>query len=255
MLIRIPDDIIKNRIFDETERKNKMWNGKMKALTFSYDDAVTTDEHLIDIFNKYGMRATFNINSGTMVHKGQPRITWRARKGYGYLTKFYLEEVAQVYSGHEVASHGFLHRGLDKLCRDECEKELSQDIRTIEKIVGYRPKGMAYANGYYSDTAVEVIRSLGLRYARATKPTYNFDLQNDLLRFRPTLRHRDERLMELAKEFVALKPEEPNLFCVWGHSEEFEHDGNWELIERFCDLLASSGDIFFGTNSEVLLGQ
>lgn len=232
-----------------------MWNGKMKAVTFSYDDAVTSDERLIDIFNRYGIRATFNINSGTLVHQGQPRVTWRAKRGYGYLTKFYIEEIAEVYKEHEVASHGYLHRGLDKLSRKECENELLPDLDTLEKAVGYRPVGMAYANGYYSDTAVGVIRSLGLGYARATNPTYSFDLQSDLLRFRPTLRHRDERLMELAHEFIALKPEKPQLFSVWGHSEEFEHDGNWELIECLCELLASDSGIFFGTNSEVFLGK
>ena len=33
----------------------KDFNGKKKALTFSYDDGVTQDERLIALFNKYGM--------------------------------------------------------------------------------------------------------------------------------------------------------------------------------------------------------
>ena len=36
----------------------------MKALTFSYDDGVTQDKRLIKILNKYGLKCTFNINSG-----------------------------------------------------------------------------------------------------------------------------------------------------------------------------------------------
>ncbi len=40
-----------------------MWNGKMKARTISYDDAITSDEHLIAIFNKYGMKGTFNARN------------------------------------------------------------------------------------------------------------------------------------------------------------------------------------------------
>jgi peptidoglycan/xylan/chitin deacetylase (PgdA/CDA1 family) len=39
------------------------WNGKKKALTFSYDDGVLQDIRLIELFNKYGMKATFNLNS------------------------------------------------------------------------------------------------------------------------------------------------------------------------------------------------
>ena len=41
-----------------------MFDGKMKALTFSYDDGVLQDRRLIEIFNKYGLKATFNLNSG-----------------------------------------------------------------------------------------------------------------------------------------------------------------------------------------------
>jgi hypothetical protein len=60
--------------------------------------------------------------------------------------------------------------------------------------------------------------------------------------------------MQLAERFAAMEPETPQIFYIWGHSEEFDHDGNWDLIERFCDFFAGRDDIFFGTNKEVLLG-
>ena len=44
----------------------------MKAITFSYDDGVTQDKRLVDIFNKYGLKATFNINSELLGRK----ISW-----------------------------------------------------------------------------------------------------------------------------------------------------------------------------------
>ena len=37
-----------------------MWNGKMKAVTLSYDDGVTQDIRLIELLDRYGLRATFN---------------------------------------------------------------------------------------------------------------------------------------------------------------------------------------------------
>ena len=43
-----------------------MFDGKMKAVTFSYDDGVTQDRRLIEVFNKYGLKGTFNINSGLL---------------------------------------------------------------------------------------------------------------------------------------------------------------------------------------------
>ena len=36
--------------------------GKAKALTFSYDDGRPQDRRLVSIFDKYGMKATFNFN-------------------------------------------------------------------------------------------------------------------------------------------------------------------------------------------------
>ena len=41
-----------------------MWNGKKKAITFSFDDGVLQDIRAIAILDKYGLKATFNLNSG-----------------------------------------------------------------------------------------------------------------------------------------------------------------------------------------------
>ena len=36
---------------------------RLKGLTFSYDDGDLQDKRLVELFNKYGMKATFNLNS------------------------------------------------------------------------------------------------------------------------------------------------------------------------------------------------
>ena len=38
----------------------------MKILTFSYDDGVRQDIRLCEIFRKYGLKDTFNLNSGSL---------------------------------------------------------------------------------------------------------------------------------------------------------------------------------------------
>ena len=38
--------------------------GRAKALTFSYDDNVRENVRLAQILDRYGMKATFNLNSG-----------------------------------------------------------------------------------------------------------------------------------------------------------------------------------------------
>ena len=48
--------------------------GKAKALTMSYDDGKVQDRRLIDIFNKYGIKGTFNLNYGQVGER--PRMTF-----------------------------------------------------------------------------------------------------------------------------------------------------------------------------------
>lgn len=227
-----------------------MFNGKMKALTFSYDDGVTTDERLIDIFNKYGMKCTFNLNTGRHPAEG-PRPYWRVKEAD--IGRFKRDELRDMYASHEAAVHSLTHPHLETLSREECSREIAEDIKNIETIFGKKPAGMAYPFGSYNDMVVEVLAEQGMKYARGTNSNGLFDLQSDLLRFRPTCHHKVANFMELAKEFVELKPETPKLFYVWGHSYEFAADNNWEIIERFCEYMSGREDIFYGTNEETLL--
>ena len=57
----------------------KLKDGKRKVLTFSYDDGVVQDIRLVNIFNKYGLKATFNINSGCYLPEDVTREKFRGR--------------------------------------------------------------------------------------------------------------------------------------------------------------------------------
>ena len=41
------------------------------------------------------------------------------------------------------------------------------------------------------------------------------------------------------------------LFYLWGHSYEFERDGNWDIMERFCERMGNREEIWYATNMEV----
>ena len=43
---------------------------KEKALTFSYDDGNIKDRDLVELFNKYGVKGTFNLNSSRLFEDG-----------------------------------------------------------------------------------------------------------------------------------------------------------------------------------------
>ena len=218
-----------------------------KAITFSYDDGVTPDLKLLEIFNKYGMKCTFNLNYGLGPTSGGWECNGKP------VNRLDLKEHAKAYAGHEIAAHALTHQNLVEISVEEARKEMMEDREGLTQLFGKRPVGMAYPYGTFNDEVVTLLDELGFQYARTVWESCNFDVQTDLLRFRPTCHHDNERLFELAEEFLALEPEEPKIFYIWGHSYEFEGNENWDRIEKLCQMVSGRDDIFYGTNAEVLL--
>ena len=51
-----------------------LWSkGRRKAFTLSYDDGITQDIRLVELLKKYGVKATFNLNSGLFGQSGTDR--------------------------------------------------------------------------------------------------------------------------------------------------------------------------------------
>lgn len=225
-----------------------MWQGKMKAVTFSYDDGIRQDIRLIEILDRYGLRGTFNLNLGR-----QKESDTFIKSGIvvHHLT---AEELPGVYANHEVAGHTYTHVHLENLEEDAIRQEIVRCQDGLAQLFGRAIPGMAYPYGTYDDRVVRIAGEAGVRWARTCVQTEGFALPGDLLRLPSTCRHANPRLLELARAFVEAKPQEPQLFYLWGHSYEFDERDNWQLIEECCRILAGREDIFYGTNSEVLLG-
>lgn len=220
-----------------------------KAVTFSYDDGITQDRKLVEIFNYYGMKCTFNLNTGIQTEESQFEI-----EGVP-ICRMNQEGLAELYKGHEIAVHGLTHAAPERMSQKELEQEFLTDARNIERIYGKYPVGMAYAYGCYDTTTVEYLKSIGIRYGRTVGSTHDFDLPKNPMLLEATCHHNDEKLFELAERFLQEKAngENPMLFYIWGHSYEFDVNQNWDRIERLCEMLAGKEDVFFGTNAECLL--
>ena len=232
-----------------------MFCGKMKAVTFSYDDGVTQDRRLIDILNRYGLRATFNLNSGLFASAA---AYYDERKNVTFPhVRLRASEIAAVYAGHEIASHTRTHPNLTELSDAQILSEVEEDRQALSALVGYAVRGFAYPFGTGAADArvAEILRTrTGIRYARTTTSTHRFDLPQDLLLLHPTVRHAEwDEMFALAERFLALQPDTPQLFYIWGHAYEFDRDDNWDLFEAFCRRIAGQDDIFYGTNAQVLL--
>jgi peptidoglycan/xylan/chitin deacetylase (PgdA/CDA1 family) len=226
-----------------------MFNGKMKAVTFSYDDGVTQDIRLISLLDKYSLKSTFNLNSEKFGMPGKIR-------GVSH-NKVNAADVKSIYQNHEVAMHTLTHPRLPELPDEEVIRQVEQDRKNLSELVGYAVVGGAYpCGGVNNDERVAALikRFTGVKYCRTIESSHSFDLQDNIYRFNPSVYHLEfDKLFEMGEEFVNLKPDSPKLFYIWGHSYEFDFENTWDKFEEFCNLISNRDDIFYGTNKEVLL--
>lgn len=228
----------------------------MKAVTFSYDDGVTQDQRLIDIFDRYGLKCTFNINSGLL---GKANSLIREDVTVAHV-KPRACEVKNIYKGHEIAAHTLTHPCLCNLPDEEVVRQVEEDRVALSELAGYEVVGMAYPGGgtNYDARVVRLIREhTGIRYARTIISNNSFELQDDTLQFRPTVYHHEsmDALFEVGKRFLAAAASTPQILYVWGHAYEFDIHNTWSRFEDFCRMISGRPDIFYGTNREVLLQE
>lgn len=232
-----------------------MFNGKNKAITFSYDDGVTQDIRLIEIFNKYNLKATFNLNSQLLGKPGELNYTGIKINH----NKNKPEDVKYIYQGHEVAVHTLTHPNLTAIEDDsEVLRQVEQDRINLSELVGYEVLGMAYPCGGVNCNkhVADIIKNnTPIKYARTITVTKSFEPYEDLYQYKGTLYHHGnwDELFLMGEKFLEEKADTPKVFYIWGHAYEFDiYPERWEKFEEFCKLMSGKDDIFYGTNLEVL---
>lgn len=223
---------------------------KTKAFTLSYDDGVVQDRRLAEMFRAYGVKCSFNLGSGLLGHEEIAQAPGRRPLD---VSKVAPEEVPAVYAAHEVAGHSLYHSALNSVGTPLAMYEIIEDKRRLEALSGKPLKMFAYPFGFYNDEVIEMLRLAGYQGARTVKSTHSFDIPENFLVWDPTCHHNDEKLMELAEQFVNGFSFQPQLFYVWGHAYEFDGDDNWNVMEELLKYIAPHGDkIWFATNGEIM---
>lgn len=220
-----------------------------KALTFSYDDGCCQDRRLTELFRKYGVRATFNLNSGFLGCKGP--ITHG-----GFTVPFDRsepEEIGALYRGFEVASHNATHYNMSKHTPETIREELTADTGTLRRLTEQPVEGFAYPCGGFNHHSHEFLAEAGIRYARTGISTYNFTLPQNFYYWNPTCHDRSPRLAELVRRFTEGAPEEMWLLYIWGHSFELDKDDidRWDNLESHLQALSGRDDIWYAENIEI----
>ena len=210
--------------------------GRHKVLTMSYDDGREEDRRLVDIFNRHGIRGTFNLNSGRL---SDPR---RIPAG----------EYRTLYAGHEIACHTYTHPTIERCPTEQTARQILQDRMELEDIVGAPVRGLAYPNGSYSKEIMALLPLLGIKYARVVPTTGGFGMPEDFFEWRGTCHH-NGALLELGRKFSELyKTQYLYMMYVWGHSYEFTTYDNWSVMEDFCAMIGGREDIWYATNIEIV---
>ena len=209
--------------------------GRKKACTFSYDDNQEYDRRLVEIFNRYELKATFHINAGTLDREGFVRT----------------DETGKLYAGHEVSCHGYSHPFMTHLSETELSFEIMEERKILEKITGYPIRGLSYPFGDYSEGVIKVLSGLGMEYGRTVDESDSFGVPGDWMKWKPTCHH--NRLSEELIERFENQPEYSRLplLYVWGHSFEFEREKSWVFFEKMCDRLRQCSEVWFATNIEI----
>ena len=209
--------------------------GKEKALTMSYDDGNMPDLRLVSLFNKYNVKATFNLNSMRSLSEHTPY------------------ELRSIYKGHEIACHGLEHKWPTRLSPTALYREVACDKAALEEVFHTPVRGMAYAFGDYNAEVIRTVKGLGIHYARTCEETQDFGLPEDFIRWTPSCHH-NNNLSSLADRFLDFPGwYELPLFYVWGHSYEFDGDGGigWNEMEEFLQKVSGRENIYYATNIEI----
>ena len=227
--------------------------GKAKAVTFSYDDGVPQDQRLAALFDKYGMKATFNFNC-------------ECNRKFNF-TKEQIKELF-LSKGHEIAVHGAFHRANGNLrpiegIRDvlDCRLELEAKCDQIIRGMAYPDTGITQMGNFGNYEQIKnYLTELDIAYARTLGGDNNsFLVPQDFHAWMPTAHHDNPNIMKYIDEFLNLDISPaayhakriPRLFYIWGHSYEFDRNDNWGHMEAICQKFAGNEELWFDTNIEI----
>ena len=210
---------------------------KKRIVTFSFDDGSQNDVRLIELMDKYALKATFCLNGNHYMSKSEDERRY----------------IADIYQNHEIACHTFSHGWPSRMPTASLVTEIMKDREVLESMAGYPVTGMSYPSGSYNKNVISVMDACGIDYSRTVNDTYGFELPENFLEWNPSCHFRkaeaivDKFLKELDSQWT--KP----LLYIWGHSHELQTEEDWKYIENlFQKLSACKEKIWFATNTMIV---
>ncbi|MET3292854.1 UNVERIFIED_CONTAM: peptidoglycan/xylan/chitin deacetylase (PgdA/CDA1 family) [Brevibacillus sp. OAP136] len=103
-------------------------------------------ERVLDVFDRFGVKATFFIP--------------------GRVAEVYPEQVKEIVArGHEIGHHGYAHENFGHLSAEEQHEALVKGLETLGKVAGVRPVGFRAPEGEMTKDTLKLVRELGFEYS------------------------------------------------------------------------------------------
>lgn len=221
-------------------------NGKKKAFSITYDDGVLQDVRFVELLNRYGLKGTFNLNSGLM----KTEFAWTHPCGME-VRRLSERAVMGLYDGHEIASHTLTHPYMHDLTEAEILRQMAEDKQNLEELFGREIKGFAVPFDYYSGKIAKCAEKSGFEYARMSEFSGSYAPCTDWFYWKTGIYHIQPELIPFAAGF--LRTDEELAVCqIVGHSYDLDAENLWDTMELICAAVSAQEDVWACTNLELV---
>ena len=204
----------------------------MKSFVFAIDDGTIFDKKTVAIFNKYGIKATFNLNSGLQ------DFVWY--KDWLEVRRLRLEENKGIYDGHEVASHSLTHPFLTSLSDEDVYREVGEDIDNLKNIFHREIESFSFPFDGFDERTIGIIKNLGITHIILPAIDDSFRFPIDTCHIKVTSWNIDDALTKVQR---FIEDDQAELFVYLSHSYDYEFDGSYDKLEELCRIVSERKDI------------
>lgn len=229
-------------------------------ITTSWDDGHPLDIKLLELLEKYNLKATFYI---PLTNPENPVMAKNAMR--------------EISSFQEIGAHTLNHAYLNGLNDNDAEYEITQCKVLLEEIIGKPIDAFCFPGGKFSDRDLLLVKKAGYLFGRTTKlmaiSNTQFKLMNTsvqaynhssitllihcILNFNiPPIQRNcffmkyNKNFLKLAEHYILKNIESNSVFHVWGHSYEIERYNLWKQVEDLFKLISSYDQAIFLNNTD-----
>lgn len=207
----------------------------MKIVSLSFDDGTIYDVKFVQILNKYGLKATLNLNSAL------DDFVWYYQDGQP-IERLHLRQVKDIYNGHEVASHSLTHPYFSTLTDAEVVHQVKADVENLTNIFGYPIVGFAFPFHDQTEHNIQTVKDnvdlSYIRYSHLNESTTHQDRYHIHL----NAFYDDADIYQKLQQFKNSEQAD-GLFVIVGHAYEFEVKNHWDKIEQLLAWLANDDQL------------